>query len=90
MSSIEIQRSLELLKKDWEIDPLIQDFILGKTSEVSDYTVKIKDVVFHIPYLTKEKNTFYGNAIGQTVITVAIDKVDYLLHPMILFRLVLD
>ena len=54
MSSIEIQRSLELLKKDWEIDPLIQDFILGKTSEVSDYTVKIKDVVFHIPYLTKE------------------------------------
>ena len=55
MSSIEIQRSLELLKKDWEIDPLIQDFILGKTSEVSDYTVKIKDVVFHIPYLTKEK-----------------------------------
>ena len=55
MSHIEIQKSLELLKKDWDIDPLIQDFILGKTSEVSDFTVKIKDVVFHIPYLTKEK-----------------------------------
>ena len=55
MSSVEIQKSLELLKKDWDIDPLIQDFILGKLSEVSDYIVKIKDVVFHIPYLTKEK-----------------------------------
>ena len=55
MSHIEIQKSLELLKKDWDIDPLIQDFILGKTSEVSDFTVKIKDVVFHIPYLIKEK-----------------------------------
>ena len=55
MSHIEIQKSLELLKKDWDIDPLIQDFILGKTFEVSDFTVKIKDVVFHIPYLTKEK-----------------------------------
>ena len=55
MSQNEIQKSLELLKKDWEIDPLIQDFILGKISEVSDYTAKIKDVVFHIPYLTKEK-----------------------------------
>ena len=38
MSHIEIQKSLELLKKDWDIDPLIQDFILGKTSEVSDFT----------------------------------------------------
>ena len=55
MSHIEIQKSLELLKKDWDIDPLIQDFILGKTSEVSDFAVKIKDVVFHIPYLIKEK-----------------------------------
>ena len=55
MSQNEIQKSLELLKKDWEIDPLIQDFILGKISEVSDYTAKIKDVIFHIPYLTKEK-----------------------------------
>ena len=59
MSHIEIQKSLELLKKDWDIDPLIQDFILGKTSEVSDFTVKIKDVVFHIPYLTKEKKIHF-------------------------------
>ena len=59
MSHIEIQKSLELLKKDWDIDPLIQDFILGKTSEVSDFTVKIKDVVFHIPYLTKEKKYIF-------------------------------
>ena len=60
MSQNEIQKSLELLKKDWEIDPLIQDFILGKISEVSDYTAKIKDVVFHIPYLTKEKKYIFS------------------------------
>ena len=38
MSHIEIQKSLELLKKDWDVDPLIQDFILGKTSEAVSYT----------------------------------------------------
>ena len=83
MSNIEIQKSLELLKKDWEIDPLIQDFILGKISQVSDYTVKIKDVVFHIPYLTNEKKYILWKCIGPIVIIVVIGRVDCLLHQMI-------
>ena len=55
MSYIEIQKSLELLKKDWDVDPLIQDFMLGKISDVSDFSLKVKDVIFHIPFLSKEK-----------------------------------
>ena len=29
--------------------------MLGKIQEVADYPVKVKDVIFHIPFLTKEK-----------------------------------
>ncbi len=51
----ELQESLELLSKNWDIDPIIQDFILGKRNDVSDFTIKIKNVIFHIPFLTKEE-----------------------------------
>ncbi len=55
MSQKEIQESLTLLEKDWDVDPILHDFMLQKINDVSDYPVKVKDVVFHIPYLTKEK-----------------------------------
>ena len=55
MSTNEILDSLTLLEKDWEIDPIIREFILGKNTNVSDFTLKVKDVIFHIPYLPKEK-----------------------------------
>jgi Fe-S-cluster containining protein len=55
LSQKEIEESLVLLEKDWEIDPLLRDFMLGKCADVSDYPVKVKNVIFHIPYLTKEK-----------------------------------
>ena len=51
----EIEESITLLERDWEIDPILHDFVLGKRSDVSDYPVKVKDVIFHIPFLTKEK-----------------------------------
>ena len=51
MSFNEIQKSLELLKKDWDIDPIIHDFVLGKIKTVSDFTLKVDAVVFHIPFL---------------------------------------
>ena len=54
MSFDEIEKSLELLKKDWDLDPIIQDFMLGKITQISDFTLKVKNVVFHIPYLPKE------------------------------------
>ena len=55
MSHVEIEKSLTFLEKDWDIDPVLRDFVLGKIPEVTDYPVKVKDVIFHIPFLTKEK-----------------------------------
>lgn len=55
MSQSEIQESLDLLEKDWDIEPVLRDFMLGKIRDVSDYTTKVKDVVFHIPYLNSQK-----------------------------------
>jgi len=55
LSHVEIEKSLNFLEKDWDINPVLRDFMLGKIQEVTDYPVKVKDVIFHIPFLTKEK-----------------------------------
>ena len=55
MSQKEIQESLDLLEKDCDVDPILHDFMLGKYTDVTDFTLKVKDVTFHIPYLPKEK-----------------------------------
>jgi len=55
LSQKEIEDSLILLEKDWDIDPILHDFMLGKITAVSDYAIKVKDVVFHIPFLTEQK-----------------------------------
>ena len=46
-----IEESLEMLSKDWKIEPVIRDFILGKRTDASDFQIKVNDVIFHIPYL---------------------------------------
>jgi len=55
LSQKEIEESLTLLKKNWEIDPILQQFMLGKITNVLDYPIKVKDVIFHIPFLNSEK-----------------------------------
>ncbi len=55
MSKKEIEESLNLLQKDWDFDPVLRQFMLGKINNVSDFQIKVKDVVFHIPYLNSEK-----------------------------------
>ncbi|QLH10416.1 YkgJ family cysteine cluster protein [Nitrosarchaeum sp. AC2] len=55
MSQKEIEESLNLLQKDWDVDPILRQFMLGKITDVSDYSIKVKDVIFHIPYLASEK-----------------------------------
>lgn len=52
----EIEDSLDLLAKDWDIDPIIREFVLGNRDDVSEFMIKIKDVIFHIPYLQKENS----------------------------------
>ena len=78
MSQKEIQESLDLLEKDWDVDPILRDFVLGKYTDVTDFTLKVKDVIFHIPYLPKEKNISCGNVIGLTVTIAVKDKDVYL------------
>ncbi len=55
MSLKEIEESLNLLQKDWDVDPILRQFMLGKINNVSDFPVKVKDVIFHVPYLDSEK-----------------------------------
>ncbi len=55
MSQKEIEESLNLLQKNWDIDPILREFMLGKITNVSDYPFKVKDVIFHIPYLVSQK-----------------------------------
>jgi len=55
LSQKEIEESLNLLQKDWDVDPTLREFMLGKITDVSDYSLKVKDVIFHIPYLTSQK-----------------------------------
>ena len=45
MSQKEIQESLELLEKDWDVDPILHDFVLGKYTDVTDFSLIVKDVV---------------------------------------------
>ena len=49
-----IEEGLDLLAKNWRIEPIIRDFVLGKRNDASDHQMKVKDVIFHIPYLTME------------------------------------
>ena len=55
MSQKEITESLELLEKDWDIDPVIKDFHLGKRDDISENSIRVQDVIFHIPFLNKIK-----------------------------------
>lgn len=55
MSEKEIEDSLNLLEKNWTVDPILREFMLGKVTDISDYTIKVKDVIFHIPYITSQK-----------------------------------
>jgi len=55
LSQKEIEDSLILLKKNWDIDPTLEQFMLGKITNVSDNPIKVKDVIFHIPFLNSEK-----------------------------------
>jgi len=55
LSQKEIEDSLILLKKNWDIDPTLEQFMLGKITNVSDTPIKVKDVIFHIPFLNSEK-----------------------------------
>lgn len=55
MSFDHISESLSLLQKDWSVEPILVDFMLGKRTDVTDHAVKVGQVIFHIPYIIGEK-----------------------------------
>ncbi len=55
MSQREIEESLNLLEKNWEIHPILRDFMLGKNTDITNFAITVNGVIFHIPLLNKEK-----------------------------------
>ncbi len=53
--SSHISESISLLKKNWPVDPILENFMLGNRTDVVDHSIKVKQVIFHIPYLAEEK-----------------------------------
>ena len=51
MSGNELEQSLALLEQQWEVDPLLKEFVLGRVTDVVDHKSVVGRVAFHIPYL---------------------------------------
>lgn len=51
----EIAESIALLERDWSIEPVLKDFLLGKIRGVTDRPVTQDHVTFHIPYMSEAK-----------------------------------
>jgi uncharacterized protein len=54
-SASSIRDSLELLAKNWSIDPQIYDLQLGNRKDVYDTTLTVDKVTYHIPTLATDK-----------------------------------
>ena len=46
-----ISLSLDMLSEKWNIHPIIRELHLGKRTDLQDYSFRINQVTFHIPYL---------------------------------------
>lgn len=46
-----MKHSLDLLERDWEVDPRLREFLLGGGKGASDEQVKVGPTTFHIPRL---------------------------------------
>ena len=50
-----VRDSLELLAKNWSIEPQIYDLQLGNRKDVYDTTLRVDNVTYHIPTLATDK-----------------------------------
>jgi len=78
MSQMEIAKSIELLEKDWDVEPIIKDFQLGKRDDVTENSIRVKDVIFHIPFLNKIKKFILWKCYWPIVQTAVPDREDFL------------
>lgn len=49
---MEMRDSLDLLERDWEVDPRLREFLLGGGAGASDEQVAVGPTTFHIPRLS--------------------------------------
>ena len=49
-----IKSSIDELSKKWNIEKPIYDLHLGRRTDVVDTTVKVNQVIFHIPHLSND------------------------------------
>jgi Fe-S-cluster containining protein len=49
-----VRSSIDNLSKNWDIEKAIYDLHLGKRNDVVDTTIKVNQVVFHIPKLSDD------------------------------------
>ena len=54
-SASSVRDSIELLAKNWPIEPQIYDLHLGKRNDVYDTVLRVGRVTFHIPTLATDK-----------------------------------
>ena len=55
MENLHVKQALDNLSNKWKVEESIYDLHLGKRDDVSDSQFVVNGVVFHIPYLTKDK-----------------------------------
>ena len=49
-----VRSSIDNLSKNWNIEKAIYDLHLGRRNDVVDTTIKVNQVVFHIPKLSND------------------------------------
>lgn len=55
LEELDVKQALDNLANKWNIEEPIYDLHLGKRDDVSDSQLVVNEVVFHIPYLTRDK-----------------------------------
>lgn len=56
MEELHVKQALDNLSNKWQVEQSIYDLHLGKRDDVSDSQLIVNGVVFHIPYLTRDKS----------------------------------
>lgn len=55
LEELHVKEALDNLSNKWQVEQSIYDLHLGKRDDVSDSQIIVNDVVFHIPFLTRDK-----------------------------------
>ena len=49
----DVSSALDELSKKWRIDSIVRDVHLRKRKDIQDYSIKINQVTYHLPFLSE-------------------------------------